>query len=489
MNRIPCTLLPGLILALLFLIAGPSAAQWELALEEPISAGPDHDDYLGRSNLALDDQNTLHLVYSRRDASGVYSLLYTTKPLGQPWSAPEAVGSSGSSQEIPSLAVIPAGGQPYIAYSQGGRLKLARRDQGSWIIQELSAPGVQDLHEIMMEVDVLGRAHLVLALTYSDENKIGYGYWDPGTQDFHFQVIEDAFVSEFGIGAAPDIALKANGGVVIAYRGVAQYFAVWTAENQSLGGTEWTFDRIEHDEYPCEDPYLVMTPEGDLHLAYFACLGPFFPGRIFYCVKPAGAAYWTAPELATGTVNCGSGKLAVGPDGSAHILVEENGGTMYTGRIIYATNLSGEWVTQVLLDGDKYNPALVMDDCGNGSLVYQHLVGVWSHDVYYYGYVQGPSGITRPEIPAVPPTARLAGAYPNPFNPTTAVSFDLRAASRVSLRVYDTAGREVAALVDGWRAAGEHQATFDASGLPSGIYFAKLQAGDFTEVQKLVLLK
>ncbi|HEX7344660.1 MAG TPA: T9SS type A sorting domain-containing protein, partial [bacterium] len=67
-------------------------------------------------------------------------------------------------------------------------------------------------------------------------------------------------------------------------------------------------------------------------------------------------------------------------------------------------------------------------------------------------------------------------------------------ASHVDLRIYDTSGRLVATLVDGWKAAGKHQAIFDPKGaggsdLPSGIYLAKLTAGDHSQVQKLVLLK
>gem|GEM_PF-2326146 len=90
---------------------------------------------------------------------------------------------------------------------------------------------------------------------------------------------------------------------------------------------------------------------------------------------------------------------------------------------------------------------------------------------------------------SVPESYALHGAYPNPFNPTTALSYQLTASSRVSLKIYDTAGREVTTLVDGWRDTGSHQVTFDASGLASGIYFARLEAGDFNQVQKLVLLK
>lgn len=78
---------------------------------------------------------------------------------------------------------------------------------------------------------------------------------------------------------------------------------------------------------------------------------------------------------------------------------------------------------------------------------------------------------------------------PNPFNPTTVLSYQLPVASHVSLRIYDTAGRLVTELVNGWRGAGNHQITFDGSGWPSGLYLARLSVGDFTQTQKLVLLK
>jgi|GEM_PF-6101033 len=92
------------------------------------------------------------------------------------------------------------------------------------------------------------------------------------------------------------------------------------------------------------------------------------------------------------------------------------------------------------------------------------------------------------QTPLIPSGLTLS-VSPNPFNPQTALSYRLSAPGYVTLRVYDTAGREVARLVDGWREAGSHQATFDGAGLPSGLYFARLTAGDFTQTQKLILLK
>lgn len=98
-------------------------------------------------------------------------------------------------------------------------------------------------------------------------------------------------------------------------------------------------------------------------------------------------------------------------------------------------------------------------------------------------------GIRSSSESPLPKKFLTIGAYPNPFNPVTAIRFELRAARYVSLRVYDTAGRLVTDLVNGWREAGTHEVTFDGSGLASGIYFTRLQAGDYVGMQKLVLLK
>ncbi|RJP74932.1 MAG: T9SS C-terminal target domain-containing protein [Candidatus Zixiibacteriota bacterium] len=87
------------------------------------------------------------------------------------------------------------------------------------------------------------------------------------------------------------------------------------------------------------------------------------------------------------------------------------------------------------------------------------------------------------------PNSLLVRLHPNPFNPSTSLRYDLSAPGRIRLQVYDISGRLVSTLVDGHKSAGSHEITFDASSLPSGIYFARLQAGDFTQTQKLVLLK
>ncbi len=94
-----------------------------------------------------------------------------------------------------------------------------------------------------------------------------------------------------------------------------------------------------------------------------------------------------------------------------------------------------------------------------------------------------------------PGTFALSQNFPNPFNPTTAISYQLPAVSRVSLRVYDILGRQVATLAEGIEQAGPYTVTFHASGLASGTYFARFTARDergsvrYAKVLKLMLLK
>ncbi|MCB9357736.1 MAG: T9SS type A sorting domain-containing protein [Calditrichaeota bacterium] len=79
--------------------------------------------------------------------------------------------------------------------------------------------------------------------------------------------------------------------------------------------------------------------------------------------------------------------------------------------------------------------------------------------------------------------------YPNPFNPTTSIRFDLIEAGFTTLKVYNVQGQEVATLINGMQSAGAHSVSFEATGLTSGMYIARLDVNGFTAQQKMLLLK
>lgn len=88
-----------------------------------------------------------------------------------------------------------------------------------------------------------------------------------------------------------------------------------------------------------------------------------------------------------------------------------------------------------------------------------------------------------------PTEFRLDQNYPNPFNPSTVISYQIAAVSQVTLKVYNVLGEEVAALVNETRGPGEYSVKFDGSKLPSGVYFCRVNAGSFSAVKKLILMK
>jgi len=84
---------------------------------------------------------------------------------------------------------------------------------------------------------------------------------------------------------------------------------------------------------------------------------------------------------------------------------------------------------------------------------------------------------------------RLYQNYPNPFNPMTKITWQSPVAGLQTIKVYNILGKEVATIVDDFKSAGRYEVQFNGNGLPSGIYLYKIQAGNFSEVKKMVLLK
>ena len=79
--------------------------------------------------------------------------------------------------------------------------------------------------------------------------------------------------------------------------------------------------------------------------------------------------------------------------------------------------------------------------------------------------------------------------YPNPFNPSTKISWQSPVGSHQTIKVFDVLGREVATLVDEYRTAGNYEVDFNAADLPSGVYMYRIQAGDYAETKKMILLR
>jgi endo-1,4-beta-xylanase len=115
----------------------------------------------------------------------------------------------------------------------------------------------------------------------------------------------------------------------------------------------------------------------------------------------------------------------------------------------------------------------------NGTSDYTTMASFMTGDLF--------SGVQEPVI--VPDRFGLSQNYPNPFNPTTSFEFQVASSGFVSLKVLDILGREVAVLVNESRQPGTYSERWNASALPSGVYFCRMQAGSFVDTKKMILAK
>lgn len=121
---------------------------------------------------------------------------------------------------------------------------------------------------------------------------------------------------------------------------------------------------------------------------------------------------------------------------------------------------------------------------GAGGVIY---AGNGPSNVWFNG--SGITTETKNITTTVPDKFELSQNYPNPFNPSTKISFAIPQNSKVSIKIYNTLGKEVSEIVNSDFNAGTYEVTFDASKLTSGVYFYKITAGNFTDTKKMLYIK
>jgi photosystem II stability/assembly factor-like uncharacterized protein len=149
--------------------------------------------------------------------------------------------------------------------------------------------------------------------------------------------------------------------------------------------------------------------------------------------------------------------------------------------VLHTTNGGSSWTTQgtpvTQADGDDIYSISFWDEN----------TGWFAADGGRIGFFSGASGIAA--TGDITNRFSLFQNYPNPFNPSTTIDFSIPYSGQAELKVFNTLGQEVTTLVSSSLQAGEHRITWNAAGIPSGVYFCRLRAGSFTETKKFILLQ
>jgi hypothetical protein len=157
--------------------------------------------------------------------------------------------------------------------------------------------------------------------------------------------------------------------------------------------------------------------------------------------------------------------------------------------IKYSSSGSLLWEQRYNGQGNGVDAALsiCLDNSGNVSVTGNSL-GIGSSSDYATIRYSVTTGI-EPVSTEIPDKFMLYNNYPNPFNPVTKIKFDTPNSAYTNIVIYDVTGREIKTLINQNISAGRYEIEFDASGLSSGVYFYRINAGDFKDVKRMALVK
>jgi hypothetical protein len=156
------------------------------------------------------------------------------------------------------------------------------------------------------------------------------------------------------------------------------------------------------------------------------------------------------------------------------------------------------WVKSNSNGGDALGRSVTRDGRGGMWLAGSYYDGFNFDGINFTGYgafiaklAEGVMSVDEPShsLPVIPTAFELKQNYPNPFNPSTTISFSLPSRSFVSLKIFDVMGRGVGTIVNEELPAGTYTREWNAAGMTSGLYFYRMQAGNFTRTNKLLLLR
>lgn len=253
------------------------------------------------------------------------------------------------------------------------------------------------------------------------------------------------------------------------------------------------------------DPDVVVDPGGRIHMVYhqYPQSDPYNGMRIVYGYSDDFGKSWKpSPQFKNVISDDSRSELAEG----THYQIST--GTLWTFwkdeserkdggginiKTAYSTDRGESWSTPEYITDFGNSPIgfkaiLVLPD-GSVGLNYEvpNYPDSGLYRVFYRERTPVVTAIKEPDV-RQPRSFTLAQNSPNPFNPSTVLSFTLKRAGEVRLSVYDVRGRRIKTLVRGWKNAGVYRVTFEAGGLAAGVYYYRLVSGGESMVKKMILL-
>jgi hypothetical protein len=331
--------------------------------------------------LAIDDNQTLHAVWAERISPSVNRIYYSHKHPDSSWINPEIVADSTNNN--PVIGVEPGSGKAHIAYtvsiSTYGELFHATNQTGNWERTRLTS---NDVYDHAPTIAVKGSsAHIAwITIDTSSAYRIAYGTYSAG--NWYSQILFGSQLGDFGLGAAPYLALEPDGTAHISYRG-GNYgdYHIHHAENPS-GDTIWLYEILYTVNANDFTSALGAKDNGEIFLAASGNDGWGFPFRTCYLHRPPNSSNWDTYQLMTADASATMNGFAMDSN-FVHISWERVSGNILMEEIYHCSNFSGEWFNSgIRPDGQTRYGALVIDNYHSGHCLVISGPNVDSQQVY-----------------------------------------------------------------------------------------------------------
>jgi hypothetical protein len=466
-------------------------AQWENPVVDTITNTQVRKETTLQS-LCLDDSGFVHLVW-KHQVTGGWRIFYCTNSPAGLWGTPQGVGDSLQVAFEPAMAWSSIIGIPFVVYEQNSEIYAAYLSSGLWQAEPITA-NVQLDCSPTIAIDSWGLPHAAWITDDlgTGEYKIAYAasYMAGPYLGWIIQTLAGSDLGPYGTGASPFIAVTPEGIAHIVYRG-GDYgnYHIHHAWNSAPTDTIWNYEILYSGNANDFSAAMVIEGDGDLHLAVSGNDGWGFPGRVYCFHKPLGQA-WQQYELASLTSSAVEPSLSVDGNGMPHIVWMETSGNFYTGNIYYSgKDSTGAWQVMLVIGNDYFSPSFQIDQQGYGHVACHTGGNTSIYDIYHVKSSSVLTAVEEFENPIVGSgPAYILRSYPNPVRTHYEVFYYTRMPGRVTLKVYNSIGEEIATLVDKPESSGTHRVIWRPQGLSAGIYFLNLVTDRSEHTVKCVLL-
>jgi hypothetical protein len=304
------------------------------------------------------------------------------------------------------------------------------------------------------------------------------------------------------------ITSDGNGGAIIAWHDMRNGVGADDIYAQRIdvnGNPLWAADGIPICTLPSDQEFPAITSDGNGGaIITWQDERNGFPDIYAQRVDANGNILWTADGIPVCTESNQQINVAI----TSHVIIGSSSGAILTWQdnrpsvnglfSIYAQRIDGSGSTQWDVDGvlisdahlGQYTPVIASDGSSTTIIAWEDdRTAGNGYDIYAQRiFSNGTLPVEKGEK-AFPIEFALQQNYPNPFNPSTKISWQTPVNSWQTLKVYDLLGNEITTLLDEYKSAGKYEIEFDASRLPSGVYFYRLNTGNYSEIKKMVLLR